>query len=45
MRGQARMQTRIVLSIAVMMAAALGHVRAGQPRQMRSLVQPFADTG
>ena len=44
-RGQARMQTRIGLRIAVMMAAARGHVRAGQPRQMRSLVQPFADTG
>ena len=44
-RGQAGMQTRIGLSIAVMMAAALGHVRAGQPRRMRSRVQPFADTG
>ena len=44
-RGQARMQTRIGLSVAVMMAAALGHVRAGRPRHMRSLVQPFADTG
>ena len=44
-RGQTRMQTRIGLSIAVMMAAALGHVRAGRHRYMRSLVQPFADTG
>ena len=39
------MQTRIGLSVAVMMAAALGHVCAGRPRHMRSLVQPFADTG
>lgn len=44
-RGQARMQTRVGLTIAVMMASALGHVRAGQSRLMRSLVQPFADTG
>ena len=40
-----RGQARIGLSVAVMMAAALGHVRAGEPRRMRSLVQPFADTG
>ena len=39
------MQTRVGLGIALMMAAALGHVRAGQPRHMRSPVQPFADTG
>ena len=44
-RGRARMQTRIGLAISVMMASALGHVRAGQPRLMRSLIQPFADTG
>jgi len=44
-RGQVRMQTRIGLSIAVMMAAAHGRFRAGRPQQMRSLVQPFADTG
>ena len=30
-RGQARMQTRIGLTVAVMMAAAVGSIRAGQP--------------
>ena len=45
MCGQARMQTRVGLSIVVVMAVALGHVRAGRPRHLRSLVQPFADAG
>ena len=45
MRWRARPQTRIGPTIAVMMTSALGHVRAGQPRLMRLLVQPFADTG
>ena len=44
-RDRARMQTRIGLTVAVMMAAAVGSIRAGQPGRMRSLVQPFADTG
>ena len=33
------MQTRVGLAIAVMMALALGHVRAGRIEQMRSLVR------
>jgi hypothetical protein len=36
------MQTRVGLATAVMMAMALGHVRAGRIKQMRSLVQPIA---
>jgi hypothetical protein len=42
-RGGAKMQTRVGLSIAVMMAMALGHVRAGRIEQMRSLVRPIAN--
>jgi len=41
-RGKAKMQTRVGLATAVMMAMALGHVRAGRIGQMRSLVQPVA---
>jgi hypothetical protein len=41
-RGKAKMQTRVGLAIAVMMAMALGHVRAGRIKQMRSLVRPIA---
>ncbi len=41
-RGKAKMQTRIGLATAVMMAMALGHVRAGRIKQIRSLVQPIA---
>ena len=44
-RGQAKMQTRVGLALAVMMAMALGHVKAGRIEQMRSLVQPIAATG
>jgi hypothetical protein len=36
------MQTRVGLALAVMMAIALGHVRAGRIEQMRSLVRPIA---
>ncbi len=42
-RGGAKMQTRVGLSIAVMMAMALGHARAGRIEQMRSLVRPIAE--
>ena len=38
--GKAKMQTRVGLAAAVMMAMALGHVRAGRIEQMRSLVRP-----
>jgi hypothetical protein len=41
-RGGAKMQTRVGLAIAVMMAMALGHARAGRIEQMRSLVRPIA---
>ncbi len=40
-RGKAKMQTRVGLAAAVMMAMALGHVRAGRIEQMRSLVRPI----
>jgi len=42
-RGGAKMQTRVGLAIAVMMAMALGHARAGRIEQMRSLVRPVAE--
>lgn len=41
-RGKGKMQTRVGLALAVMMAMALGHVRAGRKEQMRSLVRPIA---
>ena len=46
-RGIARMRTRIGVALAVMMALALGHVRAGRPECVRSLFAaiPWADTG
>jgi hypothetical protein len=36
---------RIALALAVMMAMALGHVKAGRVEQMRSLVRPIPATG
>jgi hypothetical protein len=44
-RGQAKMKTRMGLALAVMMAMALGHVKAGRIEQMRSLVHPIRQTG
>jgi hypothetical protein len=44
-RGLAKMQTRVGLALAVMMAMALGHVKEGRIEQMRSLVQPIPATG
>jgi len=44
-RGMAKMQTRVGLALAVMMAMALGHVKAGRVEQMRSLVQRIPATG
>ncbi len=45
-RGLAKMQTRVGVALAVMMAMALGQVnKAGRPEQMRSLVQPIPATG
>ena len=37
-----RSATRVCLAAAVMMAMALGHVRAGRIEQMRSLVRPVS---
>jgi hypothetical protein len=39
-RGRAKRQTRVDLALAVMMAMALGHVKAGRIGQMGSLVRP-----
>ena len=46
-RGLAKMKTRVGLALAVMMALALGQVRAGHAERMRSLVGavPYPDTG
>ena len=46
-RGLSRMRTRVGLALSVMMALALGQVRAGRPERMRSLYGPvpWADTG
>jgi hypothetical protein len=44
-RGLAKMTTRVGLAIAVMMAMALGHIKAGRAQQMRSLVQPILAIG
>jgi len=44
-RGKAKMQARVGLALAVMMAIALGHVNAGRIEQMRSLVRPIPATG
>ena len=46
-RGLAKMKTRVGLALAVMMALALGQVRAGHAGRMRSLVGavPYPDTG
>ena len=43
-RGKAKMQTRVGLALAVMMAMALGHVRAGRTDQMRSLIRSIPAT-
>jgi hypothetical protein len=39
------MKTRMGLALAVMVAMALGHVKAGRIEQMRSLVQPIRQAG
>ena len=46
-RGLAKMQTRVGLALAVMMALALASIRIGHEQRMRSLVEPvpLADTG
>ena len=37
-RGKAQMTARVGLAVAVMMALAVGHIKAGRPEKMRSLV-------
>ena len=45
-RGKAKMTARVGLALAVMMALAVGHIKAGRPECMRSLVSGcYADTG
>ena len=45
-RGRAKMSARAGMALAVMMALAIGHIRAGRPECMRSLVSEcLADTG
>ena len=38
-RGKTKMTARVGLALAVMMALALGGVRAGEPKRMRSLIR------
>ena len=45
-RGKAKMTARVGLALAVMMALGVGHIKAGRPECMRSLVSGcYADTG
>ena len=45
-RGRAKMSARVGMAFAVMMALAVGHIKAGRPECMRSLVSGcWADTG
>ena len=39
-RGLAKMQRRISMAVTIMLAMALGRIRAGQPENLRSLVRP-----
>ena len=39
-RGLAKMQLRISMALTIMLAMALGRIRAGQPENLRSLVRP-----
>ncbi len=40
-RGQVKMKMRVGLALVIMMAVALGHVKVGRIKQMRSLVLPI----
>ena len=44
-RGQAKMETRVTLALIVMLAMALGRIRANQAELMRSLTAPVRRTG
>ena len=39
-RGLAKMQLRVTMALTIMLAMALGRIRAGQPENLRSLVRP-----
>ena len=39
-RGLAKMQLRISMALTIMLAMAIGRIRAGQPENLRSLVRP-----
>ena len=39
-RGLAKMRLRVTMALTIMLALALGRIRAGQPEHLRSLVQP-----
>ena len=39
-RGLAKMQLRVTMALTIMLALALGRIRAGQPEHLRSLVRP-----
>jgi hypothetical protein len=41
-RSRAKMQTRMGLSLVVIMAMALGHIKEGRKAQIRSLVRPLS---
>ena len=41
-RGKKKMQLRVGLALMVMLALAVGHLRAGEKEKIRSLVQPRA---
>ena len=41
-RGKKKMQLRVGLALVVMLALAVGHLRAGEKEKIRSLVQPRA---
>lgn len=44
-RGQAKMETRVTLGLMVMLAMALGRIRANQAELMRSITAPVRRTG
>ena len=39
-RGLAKMRLRVTMALTIMLAMALGRIRAGQPEHLRSLVKP-----
>ena len=39
-RGLAKMRLRVTMAMTIMLAMALGRIRAGQPEHLRSLVKP-----